>query len=105
MQFPMEMRDLLIEQGMYVDNIYLSNICSNPSFTVFLCGLCGYAEFLEKHWLLNILAWQHHPSGCYKYYSPTIKRSANRLKDNCSDHMSGLAIAALSQFLKIYFFH
>lgn len=85
---------------------------------VFLCGLNGFAEFQQPSWQRHIISWQQPQTGCYEYvtYSnetdPLLwrrgggigaarkRRSVRKLPDNCSDHMSGLAMATLIQFLK-----
>lgn len=69
--------------------------------SVLLCGFNGFAEFLEERWIRNIVKWQS-SSGCYEYHSYNRqKRSMVILPDNCSDHMSGLAGAAISMFSRI----
>ncbi|XP_037048772.1 UPF0764 protein C16orf89 homolog [Bradysia coprophila] len=83
MEFPSDMNDLLLEQ-------------------VLLCGFNGYAEFLEERWIRNIVEWQNSASGCYEYHGERRdKRSMVILRDNCSDHMTGLAAAAISMFIRI----
>lgn len=70
--------------------------------SVLLCGFNGYAEFLEERWIDNIIKWQSSASGCYEYHSDfRQKRNMVILQDNCSDHMTGLAAAAISMFTRI----
>lgn len=70
--------------------------------SVLLCGFNGYAEFLEEQWIENIVKWQSPRSGCFEYHSESReKRSMMILQDNCSDHMTGLAAATISMFVRI----
>lgn len=66
-------------------------------------------SFLDDRSILDILSWQRLDIGCYEYFDGTLdapkndlrhKRSANILNGNCSDHMTGLAMAAFALFAK-----
>lgn len=76
-----------------------------------LCGMSGYAAFIDEYTSLDILRWQVIESGCFQYYddglfnnntnSEKIKRTATFSEDNCSDHMTGLGAAIFGLFAKI----
>lgn len=82
-----------------------------------LCGLNGYTIFLEENWIGEIVSWQNRSTGCYEYYDVVAdehqhedhqrqrrrcrKRNVLQLDDKCSDHMSGLAVAALGLFANV----
>lgn len=89
-------------------------------FVAFLCAHNGFAEFHSKPLINEILRWQHTYSGCYvfdvygadtdplnwKQSTPSVRnirrrRAAVKLRNNCSDHMSGLALATLTQFFNL----
>lgn len=79
-------------------------------FSAVLCGLNGFAVFLEENVINEIISWQSLDTGCYEYYDGSLdiqsanikqKRSAIHLSGNCSDHMTGLAIAAFGLFAKV----
>lgn len=80
-------------------------------FSAVLCGLNGFAAFLDENSIQLILSWQRTDIGCYEYFDGTLdapqnktkktKRNANRLDDNCSDHMTGLAMAAFGLFARV----
>lgn len=63
----------------------------------------GFMSFLDEKIVKEILSWQREDNGCFEYFEENVtdattykqmnKRSANRLEDNCSDHMIGLAFA------------
>ncbi|XP_055301312.1 UPF0764 protein C16orf89 homolog [Sitodiplosis mosellana] len=99
MDIPNQLKDLLIEQTL-------------------LCGISGYAAFIDETTVRDIVQWQVPESGCYEYFDGALpndnddmdtkkqKRSAALLEDNCSDHMTGLAAATFGLFAKISsFFH
>lgn len=89
-------------------------------FAAFLCAHNGFAEFYAKPLINEILSWQKTDISCYAFdvFGPDTdplnwkqrfetdkknkrnRRSALQLKHNCSDHMSGLALATLTQYLK-----
>lgn len=97
-----------------INSIY--NIIVNDVWVLaFLCAFNGFAEFYTESTVRAILGWQKAESGCFAFdvygrdtdplYWPKeegqrMRRSALQLADNCSDHMSGLALAAMTQFLK-----
>lgn len=65
----------------------------------------GFEEFLTDHYLKTILTWQT-SQGCFKDTpkSPKNKlqaRSANIIAFNCTDHATGLGIAAMSINLRL----
>ncbi|RZC37687.1 uncharacterized protein BDFB_005972 [Asbolus verrucosus] len=67
---------------------------------VVLCGLEGYAEFLNENWKDEILSWQT-PFGCYKSEDQSdFKRSSNVISFGCTDHATGLGAAALALNLR-----
>lgn len=80
-------------------------------FLALLCGMSGYAAFIDENTSLDIARWQVIESGCFQYYddvlsknnttSERIKRTATILEDNCSDHMTGLGAAIFGLFAKI----
>lgn len=76
-------------------------------FSALLCGLNGFAEFVEENWIEKIVSWQNETTGCYEYFgrypieSERRKRSVQVLDDNCSDHMSGLAAGLFGLLAKI----
>lgn len=112
MNVPNALKDLFIEQSnSNLFNFYLfSRILSYPYvFPALLCGLNGFMVFLNERAVLDILSWQRMDIGCYEYFDGTLdepqnglrhKRSASALNGNCSDHMTGLAMAAFALFAK-----
>lgn len=77
-----------------------------------LCGLSGYIAFIDEFTARDIVQWQVIESGCFEYFdgalpnadnvnTKKLKRAAVLLKDNCSDHMTGLAAATFGLFAKI----
>ncbi|KAJ8959046.1 hypothetical protein NQ318_022301 [Aromia moschata] len=67
---------------------------------VVLCGLEGYAEFLDQRWLNEILSWQN-PFGCYESMQRNVtKRTTFTIDFGCSDHTTGLAAAVLALHLR-----
>lgn len=64
----------------------------------------GFMEFLDQRVVQSILSWERNDVDCYEYFDSNrnrkTKKSANRLTDNCSDHMTGLVIAAVGLFIK-----
>ncbi|XP_050506332.1 UPF0764 protein C16orf89 homolog [Diabrotica virgifera virgifera] len=73
---------------------------------VLLCGMEGFAEFLNKPWLETIIKWQN-PQGCFESVSKEFqniqKRSSHLVDFGCSDHSTGLGAAVLALFLKCLF--
>lgn len=75
-------------------------------FAVFLCSFCGFPEFLQEKWIQNILSWQSTEYGCYQFILDMIddpgkiKRNAIQLENECSDHMSGLALALMGAVIQ-----
>lgn len=78
-----------------------------------LCGLNGYASFLDENVVKEIVEWQVE-LGCYEYFEGSLdiptttelpakkqKRDAIKLNGNCSDHMTGLAAATFGLFAKL----
>ncbi|XP_031619296.1 UPF0764 protein C16orf89 homolog [Contarinia nasturtii] len=95
MDIPNQLKDLLLEQTL-------------------LCGLNGYGAFIDENTAKDIVQWQNIESGCFEYFDGSlsngsddlstkkiVKRFAAPLKDNCSDHMTGLAAAAFGLFATI----
>lgn len=78
---------------------------------MFFCGYIGIAEFLEEKYIQNLILWQNKKIGCYNYFSVNndsrdnkrMRRNAIKLPDNCSDHMSGVALATHSLIIKYSF--
>lgn len=67
---------------------------------VVLCGMEGYAEFLNTNWLKHIMQWQN-PHGCYESVRHNItRRTSFQVDFGCSDHTTGLAAAALALHLR-----
>lgn len=84
------------------------------NFSALLCGMSGYAAFIDEDTAKRIVQWQVIESGCFEYFDGSlpnriyddsrtkrVQRSAVVLKDNCSDHMTGLAAATLGLFAKV----
>lgn len=87
------------------------NLCNNLAL---LCGMSGYLTFIDEMIAKQIDQWQIKTgphSGCFEYFDgllstdvtskKKLKRDANHLTSNCSDHMTGLAAAAYGLFAKI----
>lgn len=83
-------------------------------FSALLCGLSGYAAFIDENIAKEIVQWQNINSGCFEYFDGSlsnsnddsstkkiVKRFAALLPDNCSDHFTGLAAATFGLFAKI----
>lgn len=79
-----------------------------------MCGISGFATFLDEQVVKDIVQWQVVDIGCYEYFDGTLdlpmktdttnvkrKRDAVQLNGNCSDHMTGLAAASFGLFAKI----
>ncbi|KAJ8949340.1 hypothetical protein NQ314_008260 [Rhamnusium bicolor] len=67
---------------------------------VVLCGMEGYAEFLDGKWLEKIMEWQN-LYGCYESLPQNItKRTSFVIDFGCSDHSTGLGAAALALHLR-----
>lgn len=91
---------------MYIEDIFSHNFC----FIAFLCGINGYATFIDETTAREITSWQLSTLGCFEYfdgalptYDSTVKkpkRHAALLNGNCSDHMTGLAAATFGLFAK-----
>lgn len=95
-------RDIFLEQGTYRKTnptcIYLFWV------VVVLCGLEGVSEFLIAKWQEEIVRWQT-PQGCYQPHVNLIrkyvcKRTSNFVAFGCTDHTTGLGVAALSLSLR-----
>lgn len=56
---------------------------------IFLCSFVGFGEFLNNHWISEILEWQL-KSGCFSFD-----------QKECSSHMNGLAAASLMYFGRV----
>lgn len=86
-------------------------VCVFILFSALLCGLNGFVAFVDEHVVSEIIEWQSIDSGCYEYYDGSLdtpstnpgksKRNAQKLNGNCSDHMTGLAVAAFGLFAKL----
>lgn len=89
-------------------------VCSFHLFIylALLCGINGYAAFIDESTVRDVVQWQVIESGCFEYFdgalpddnddgTKKLKRDAVLLKDNCSDHMTGLAAATFGLFAKI----
>lgn len=113
MNVPNALKDLFIEQSeSHSTALIFGGAISQISthlFSALLCGLNGFMAFLDDRTILDILSWQRLDIGCYEYFEGTLdaskndlrhKRSANILTNNCSDHMTGLAMAAFALFAK-----
>lgn len=116
MNIPNALKDLFIEQSESFHSISVFrfsfqrnfiNYCAY--FLALLCGMNGFMVFLNDRAIHDILSWQRLDIGCYEYFDGTLdepqnalrhKRSANMLSGNCSDHMTGLAMAAFALFAK-----
>lgn len=71
----------------------------------------GYIAFTDEFLAKEIVQWQVVVSGCFEYFDGDslsdnasmgkVKRYAVSLKDNCSDHMTGLAAATFGLFSTI----
>lgn len=71
----------------------------------------GYLTFIDEFIAKKIVQWQIADIGCFEYFEGMLstditvkrklKRNANHLKGNCSDHMTGLAAATYGLFAKI----
>lgn len=112
MNIPNALKDLFIEQS----DLFIQFYSPRRQFTKYLrifsallCGLNGFMVFLDDRAILDILSWQRLDIGCYEYFEGTLdepknslrhKRTANILNGNCSDHMTGLAMAAFALFAK-----
>lgn len=88
--------------------------CSSSSFfppVALLCGINGYASFIDELTAREIGSWQVADSGCFEYFDGALpaqdttakkpKRHAALLKGNCSDHMTGLAAASFGLFARV----
>lgn len=70
-----------------------------------MCGSEGYTEFLNEMWSRKIMQWQT-IEGCYQMQSEnrsnnSVKeRSANIIAFGCTDHTTGLGVAALALNLR-----
>lgn len=59
----------------------------------------GYAAFMDEEFVRELVQWQIE-SGCFEWFSGTlpaedvnterVKRHVTHLKDNCSDHATGM---------------
>ncbi|XP_072743606.1 UPF0764 protein C16orf89 homolog [Anoplolepis gracilipes] len=83
--FPDRGRDLMIEQ-------------------ILLCGMEGYYEFLDKRYEDLILSWPHR-SGCFNLQGfpkehKMTRRSSSSTDFGCHNHITGLAVASLSLFIR-----
>lgn len=67
---------------------------------VTLCGMEGYAEFMQDSFLEAAEMFQH-DNGCYGD-GLRVKREANVIGGGCVDHTTGLGASILSLFLKYY---
>lgn len=73
--------------------------------------MSGYVTFIDEFDAKKIGQWQITDTGCFEYFDGSLstdvtpngkaKRSANHLKGNCSDHLTGLAAAAFGLFAKV----
>lgn len=76
--------------------------------------MSGYLTFIDEFIANKMGQWQIKigpDSGCFEYFDGNLstdvsakmkmKRDANHLTGNCSDHMTGLAAAAYGLFAKI----
>lgn len=76
--------------------------------------MSGYVVFIDEFIARQIGQWQINTgphSGCFEYFDgilstdnttkKKLKRDANHLTGNCSDHMTGLAAAAYGLFVKV----
>ncbi|EZA51505.1 hypothetical protein X777_09849, partial [Ooceraea biroi] len=72
---------------------------------ILLCGIEGYSEFVNKRYEDLILSWPH-SSGCFSSFTKSLEkhkvaRRSTRLTDfGCDSHMTGLAAASLSIFVR-----
>lgn len=76
-----------------------------------LCGMNGYLTFIDEFIAKKIVQWQIADIGCFEYFDGMLssnitvkgklKRDANHLRINCSDHMTGLGAATYGLFAKI----
>ncbi|CAL1686183.1 unnamed protein product [Lasius platythorax] len=83
--FPSTGKDLMIEQ-------------------ILLCGMEGYYEFLDKRYEDLILNWPHQ-SGCFNLQGfpeehKMTRRSSSLTDFGCHNHITGLAAASLSLFIR-----
>lgn len=68
---------------------------------ILLCGMEGYYEFLDKNYEALILNWPHQ-SGCFNIegFSERHKRTSSLTDFGCHNHITGLAAATLSLFIR-----
>nr|XP_056722572.1 UPF0764 protein C16orf89 homolog [Euleptes europaea] len=83
---------------------------------ILLCGMAGFSDFYQPQWLKIILNWQKPGEGCFwmygdRFQSPNqtsgehsqglkrVKRQEKILKNGCSSHNTGVAVATLGGFL------
>lgn len=67
----------------------------------------GFSEFFQNEWTTSITSWQTQ-EGCYKENKTQIdgtsnvvnSRSANVITFGCTDHATGLGVAALAVNLR-----
>ncbi|XP_017772152.1 PREDICTED: UPF0764 protein C16orf89-like [Nicrophorus vespilloides] len=68
---------------------------------VLFCGMRGFDEFLNAFVLDKLFAWQN-DEGCYRsegYWNSIEIRTTNLISYNCTDHSTGLGVAALALHL------
>nr|XP_023026171.1 uncharacterized protein LOC111514165 [Leptinotarsa decemlineata] len=98
---------------------YISNICSEMMldvfridtgyllthsllFSVVLCGMEGYSEFISEEWISEVIRWQN-PHGCYESIAKNkSKRTSTLIDYGCSDHSTGLGAAALALYYRYF---
>lgn len=81
-------------------------------FSVTVCSLMGYTQFLKLTWLNKFLSWQSGDCGCfvlnleeYSMGNGRVKRADNvvRLGDEqCSVHFTTVALSALAMHLRYF---
>jgi hypothetical protein len=71
-----------------------------------LCGLYGFKDFFQPHWLDQILSWQT-PDGCMafefvdqRYADMRIKRAEQVMDNGCLSHATGEAVNSLSLYVR-----
>lgn len=98
MDIPKQLRDLFLEQSNPSRIGKWQNVYPFLNFLALLCGMNGYAAFTDEILAREVVEWQAVESGCYEYFDGTLpvdsgkklKRHAVSLKDNCSDHATGM---------------
>lgn len=71
---------------------------------VALCGMEGFAEFVQKKYILYTLEKQQ-PEGCYEDNPKRkrIQRETKSMSHGCNSHTTGLGVSVLSLTLRSLF--